>query len=82
MSDIPEADMSEADELLRTAGEVPPTDPRVLEDARETLWSVIAEEMLGGQGGLVGEETSWRRRADVRQDEHRKSMGAGELADR
>jgi hypothetical protein len=65
--DMPEADMSEADELLRTAGEVPPPETRVLDAARETLWSAIAEQMLGSQGGPAGRETGWRQPTDVRQ---------------
>lgn len=37
----------EADRLLRAIGQVQLPAPRVLEAAREALWSAIASEMLG-----------------------------------
>jgi hypothetical protein len=63
--------MSEADELLREAGEVPPPEPRVLDEAREALWSVIAGELLGQDN----RGPARRRQADRPQDGHTKSMG-------
>ncbi len=37
----------EAGEVLRAVGKVRAPKPRVLEDAREVLWSAVASEMLG-----------------------------------
>ena len=37
----------QAGELLRAIGTVPVPEPRVLENAREVLWSAVASEMLG-----------------------------------
>ena len=37
----------EADRLLRAIGQVQLPAPRVLEEAREALWSAVASEMLG-----------------------------------
>ncbi|HSZ38829.1 MAG TPA: hypothetical protein VK817_02610 [Trebonia sp.] len=66
--------MPEADELLREAGEVPPPEPRVLDGAREALWSVIAGEMLGQDN----RGPARRRQADRPQDGRGKSVGGRE----
>ena len=63
----------EAGELLRAIGRVRSPAPRVLEDAREVLWSAIASEMLG-----VGSRTTRRRQADRPQGERKMSMGGGD----
>lgn len=45
-----------ASELLAAMGAVQPPEPRVLENAREVLWSAVASEMLGT--GPAGEQTT------------------------
>jgi len=37
----------QASELLAAMGTVQPPEPRILENAREVLWSAVATEMLG-----------------------------------
>lgn len=46
----------QASELLAAMGTVQPPEPRVLEDAREVLWSAVASEMLGT--GPAGQQTT------------------------
>jgi hypothetical protein len=46
----------QASELLAALGTVQPPEPRVLENAREVLWSAVASEMLGT--GPAGEQTA------------------------
>lgn len=79
----------EADELLRTIGKVPRPEPRVLEHAREALWSAIASEMLRTDpaaeeatavAGPAGTEEEQRRTARRRQtyrpqNESKRAMG-------
>jgi hypothetical protein len=75
----------EADELLRALGKVQAPEPGVLEDAREVLWSAVAEEMLGvgaaGDEGTAapGEEgrrgTTRRRQKAPSPGERRTRMG-------
>ena len=82
----------EAGDLLRALGKVRVPQPRVLDGAREALWSAIAGEMLGtgaagepaaATGGSVGGEEELRKRrrrrqADLARDERRRSMGGGD----
>jgi hypothetical protein len=56
---------------LALLGEVAPPDPDVLERARETLWSVVAEEMLDL-------ETPVRRLAEGRRGAVRPRSGSAE----
>ncbi len=79
----------EAGELLRAIGEVEVPEPRVLDDAREVLWSAVTSEMLGigpageqttaTRGPVAREEeqhrTTQRRQTDRSQDERKMSMG-------
>jgi hypothetical protein len=81
----------EANQLLRTIGKVQVPEPSVLEDAREVLWSAVADEMLGARpageqatvtGGSAGREEERRKRTRRRQagrsgGERRMSMGGG-----
>jgi hypothetical protein len=53
-------------DLLAAIGRVDPPEPGVLDAARETLWSAVAEEMLGG---TVAEART--RGTDHHQAEHR-----------
>lgn len=90
MSDEPAG--LESGELLSAIGRVPTPEPRVLEDARDVLWSAIASEMLstgacGEQatvtGGSTGGEedrrrTARRRQAERSRDDRRRSMGGGD----
>jgi hypothetical protein len=88
MSDKPGE--SETSELLRAMGKVPMPEQRVLEDAREALWSAIASEMLGigpagdrvtATGGSAGREDhhrTTRRRQTNPQDQRKMSMGGGD----
>jgi hypothetical protein len=82
------SDMPETDDLLRAAGEVPPPEPRVLDEARESLWSAIAGEMLGCHGiggttgGSAGREAGRRRQPGRQENGHGMSMGGGERGDR
>ncbi len=66
----------ETGELLSAIGKVRMPEPRVLEDAREVLWSAIASEMLGigpsGEqatvtGGSAGGDEDHRRTVRRRQ---------------
>lgn len=78
-----------AAELLRAIGAAQAPEPRVLEAAREVLWSAIAIEMLGygtvprtatGGAAAGGEEdrgTPHRRRAGRSPDEHKRALGGG-----
>jgi hypothetical protein len=74
--------------LLRALGEVRRPEPRVLEDAREVLWSAVASEMLGvgpsgEQATVTGADEDRRRTVRRRQterspDNRRMSMGGGD----
>jgi hypothetical protein len=88
MTDEPAA--CQAGEVLRAIGKVQVPAPRVLEKARELLWSAVAGEMLGmddagGQPtatrGSTGraERTPQRRQTDRPHDERKMSMGGGDL---
>jgi len=82
----------ETGELLSAIGKVQMPEPRVLEDAREVLWSAIASDMLGigpaGEqvtvtGGSAGGDEDHRRTVRRRQtersrDDRRMSMGGGD----
>jgi hypothetical protein len=82
----------ETGELLSAIGKVQIPEPRVLEDAREVLWSAIASEMLGigpaGEqaivtGGSAGADEDHRKAVRRRQtersrDDRRMSMGGGD----
>jgi hypothetical protein len=66
----------ETGELLRAIGKVQMPEPRVLEDAREVLWSAIASEMLGiGPAGEQNDRTTRRRQTDRSPDERKMSTG-------
>jgi hypothetical protein len=66
----------EAYEVLRVLGRLRMPEPRVLEDARESLWSAIAVEMPG-----TG-RTTRRREASQSPAERRMSLGGGEAPER
>jgi Beta-lactamase len=55
--------------VLRVIGQVRRPAPRVLEDAREALWSAVASAMLGI--GPAGEQTTTTGRSPGRQEDHR-----------
>jgi hypothetical protein len=75
-------------EVLRAIGAARAPERRVLDDAREVLWAVIASEMLGGgfagaeraasRGSAGGEEedraTARRRRAGGSPDERKTAL--------
>lgn len=61
-------------ELLRVIGRVRRPAPRVLEDAREALWSAVASAML--DIGPAGEQT--RHQPDRSQNERRMSTGGAD----
>jgi hypothetical protein len=63
------SDNSAEFELLRAIGQVQRPAPRVLEDAREALWSVVASAML--DIGPAGEQTTTVGRPTGRQADHR-----------
>jgi hypothetical protein len=66
----------EGDELLRAIGQVRAPEPRVLEDAREALWSAVVRDMPGlGPGG---ERTAGRRQAGGSRGERKTATGEGE----
>lgn len=81
-----------AAELLSALAKSPVPEPRVLDHARELLWSAIAEEILGT--GPAGEQTATttnpargeqhhqgptrRRQTEAPRDERRMSMGGGD----
>ena len=63
------SDNSAEFELLRLIGQVRRPAPRVLEDAREALWSAVASAML--DIGPAGEQTTTTGRSPGRQEDHR-----------
>jgi hypothetical protein len=63
MTDDP-ADLRASD-LLAAMGTVQPPEPRILEHAREVLWSAVASEMLGT--GPAGEQTTAGQASDHKQ---------------
>lgn len=80
-----------AGDVLRALGKVPLPPPRVLDDAREALWSAIASEMLGmaperrAPERRVPErrvperrETTRRRQAGRSDGERKRSSGGGD----
>jgi hypothetical protein len=69
-------DESKASELLRTMGRVSVPEHRVLDDAREVLWTAIASEMLG-IGPADDRATARRRQAGQSPDQRKMSAGGG-----
>ncbi len=83
----------ETGELLSAIGKVAMPEPRVLDDAREVLWSAIAGEMLGTgpsggpakqaavargpAGGQEDRRRAVRRRQTERSPDDRRSTGGG-----
>jgi hypothetical protein len=63
------SDNSAEFELLRAIGRVRRPAPRVLEDAREALWSAVASAML--DIGPAGEQTTTVGRSAGRYGDHR-----------
>jgi hypothetical protein len=72
---------AEAAELLRAFGQVEPPTSRVLEDAREALWSALAAEVLviGAAGEQItsagtdqANRAARRRQTDRTQDAERR----------
>jgi hypothetical protein len=59
-------------DLLAAMGQVDPPDPDVLDAARETLWSAVAEEMLGATVAEAKTRGTDRHQAEYR---HRKHPG-------
>jgi hypothetical protein len=85
------SDNSAEFELLRAIGQVRRPAPRVLEDAREALWSAVASAMLsirpvgeqtttagGSTGREFGRRAARRPQPDGSQDGRRMSMGGGD----
>ena len=68
------SDNSAEFELLRAIGQVRRPEPRVLEDAREALWSAVASAML--DIGPAGEQT--RRQPGRSHNERRMPTGAAD----
>ena len=66
----------EGDELLRAIGQVRAPEPRVLEDAREALWSAVVRDMLGR--GPEGETTARRSQAGGSRGERKTAMGGSD----
>jgi hypothetical protein len=60
-------------DLLAAIGQVDPPDPGVLDAARETLWSAVAEEMLGG---TVAEARTRGTDRDQAEHHHREHPGS------
>ena len=58
---------------LAAIGQVDPPDPGVLDAARETLWSAVAEEMLGG---TVAEARTRGTDRDQAEHHHREHPGS------
>jgi hypothetical protein len=57
-------------DLLAVIGRVDPPDPIVLDAARETLWSAVAEEMLGGTVAKARTRGTGNHQAGQRHREH------------
>ncbi len=57
-------------DMLAAIGQVDPPDPGVLDAARETLWSAVAEEMLGGTVAEARTRGARRDQAEHRRREH------------
>lgn len=69
----------EVGEVLRAIGKVQLPEPRVLDNAREVLWSAIASEMLGiGPAGEKHHTITRRHQTGRAPGERRMSMGGGE----
>jgi hypothetical protein len=66
-------------ELLRAIGAARAPEPRVLEDAREVLWSAIASEMLGHGSAAAQRTATGEAAAGAEQDRGtaRRRPGAG-----
>jgi hypothetical protein len=60
----------EAGDLLRALGKVLVPAPRALDDAREVLWSAIADEILGI--GAAGERGTAAGGSAASEEEHRR----------
>jgi len=68
-----------AGDLLHALGKVQMPEPRVLDDAREVLWSAIADEMLGiGAAGGHHRRKTRRRQTDLPAGDRRMSRGGGD----
>jgi len=57
-------------DLLAVIGRVDPPDPGVLDAARETLWSAVAQEMLGATVAEAKSHGTGRHQAGHRHREH------------
>ena len=57
-------------DLLAAIGQVDPPNPGVLDAARETLWSAVAEEMLGGTVAEARTRGTDHHQAEQRHREH------------
>ena len=57
-------------DLLTAIGRVDPPEPGVLDAARETLWSAVAEEMLGGTVAEARTRGTDHHQAEQRHHEH------------
>jgi hypothetical protein len=66
----PDQDPTPDLDLLAAIGQVDPPDPGVLDAARETLWSAVAEEMLGGTVAEARTRGTGRDQAEHRHREH------------
>ena len=62
----------EVGEVLRAIGKVQLPEPRVLDNAREVLWSAIASEMLGI--GPSGEQATVTGGSAGRDEDHRRTV--------
>jgi hypothetical protein len=72
MSDKP-TELHAGELLLRAIGKVQVPESRILEDARDVLWSAVASEMLGT--GPDGRQATATRGPAGRQEQRRMSMG-------
>jgi hypothetical protein len=70
-------------ELLSAIGQVGPPSSEALEDAREVLWSAVAEEMLSADDALtrpaehVADQPQESRQNSSRQAERRRDASPG-----
>jgi len=67
---------AQVNDLLRAIGRVPEPAARVLDDAREALWSAVAGEILGL--GPARHETARRRQTGQSRSERNRSAGGGD----
>jgi hypothetical protein len=66
----PDQDPAPDLDLLTAIGRVDPPEPGVLDAARETLWSAVAEEMLGGTVAEARTRGTGDHQAEHRHREH------------